>query len=781
MQSKDRTAPFMLASIVTLTMAMLMFQILQTIVLSLLIFHRNAFLVVSLAMLGLGSGGSVATLAQRLPIRKPHAWLWFGAFGFALSMLLSVVALSRSHSLPILIIAGLTPYFFVGLFLSVVFLSWPRQANRNYFFDLLGSGLGYLVLMALLGTTHDAGRTVLLVAEMGLLSALFIAPLVSRSRIVLSVAAMIGVAALFPATDRLFPFTPHSTKRYGEMLENTNIQSEIDWSRWGYLGRLDSVRAGGALEEFVAGRLVKHLQNEGAEFRYLFASGDNWSFTVDFKGNEPLKREFVREAIASAPYAFHDSPEVLNIGLGGGVDVFLALQNGAASVTGVEINPLMIYAAAERHRAYFDDAFHDPRVTILPMDGRTFVDKIDKKYDVITLTAVDTGAGLASGANLLSENYLYTQEAFDRYFQILDDEGVLFILRPEIQLVRCMATAAQTLKAMGEPDPQKHFVVLEPAGGRSLNSWIATVISRKPWTAERLARLEARLDQGDFLSRFHYRPDKEVGQGMIPLYFKLLETDQEDQFFDAMEVDMLPITDDRPYFYSVSRKFVGSDAGNLLLRVLAWVTAIGAALIFVPLLGLPKSGRSGRVLSTLGYFSGIGVGFMLVEICLIQKLVLYLGHPSYSITITLFSILVFAGLGSIVSGRLSPQPRRGHAIIFVFVIGAICAYSLGLDDILRFVQPESLWARCLSVSAILAPGSFFMGMPFPIMIRSMSGPEEALIPWAWGINAFASVGASVVATILAMTVGFSSLLLLGAAAYMFTLLLFLRRVDAAGP
>src|SRR5690606_4088356 len=153
----------------------------------------------------------------------------------------------------------------------------------------------------------------------------------------------------------------------------------------------------------------------GVDFRFLFASGDNWSLTMNFGDNYAYRDRIIRAAPQSSAFMFHEQPDVLNIGLGGGIDVLVALSHGAASVEGVEINPLMIQAVEDWYPDYFDAPYADPRVNIHELDGRTFVNNTDRKFDIITLTAVDTGAGLAAGANILSENYLYTQQAFDRY------------------------------------------------------------------------------------------------------------------------------------------------------------------------------------------------------------------------------------------------------------------------------------------------------------------------------------------------------------------------------
>lgn len=761
-----------MGSIAMMSMAMLMFELLQTVVLSLQIWQQNAFLVVSLSLLGLGAGGSFATWLQHRWINRPFVWLWSSAGAFAVALVLSVLICCRTHDLLGLIFASLVPYVFVGIYLSIVFLYWPEKANQNYFCNLAGSGLGCLALVWVLDGLGDAGATVLAMAQLALLSAFLIARAFSRRRMWGSIVGIIFLGFLFPFTDILFPFSPHETKRYGEILKNESIESRLDWSQWGYLGRLDSVEPGEGVERFGYLRFARRLQKEGADFRFLFVNGGNWTYCINFKGNDELQKRYARGSIVSLPYFFHKNPVVLNIGPGGGNDVFLALQHNAESVIGVEINPLMIEAVAERHRGYFEDAYRDPRVTILEMDGRTFVDNTDRQFDVVTLTAVDTGAGLAAGANILSENYLYTQEAFDRYFEILKDNGFLFVFRPGREIKRCIVTATHSLRKMGVEHPERHIIVL---GSLPDNPWTAALISRQEFAREQLELLEQRLARGDFSAKPYYLPGSETEYDFMQPFFELMGRGEESKYLEQAALDYRPVSDNAPYFYNFSRRFLGSQAGALLLRILACVSVIGALLIFMPLAGLRQTGHPRRVFSTLAYFAGIGAGFMFIEICLIQKLALYLGHPAYSITVTLFTILVFAGVGSIASSRLGSQVQPVHAAIFIGIIAVVLGYSFGLDRILSAIHPNSLFLRSLVVVAILAPGSFFMGMPFPTMIRALGDQEADLIPWAWAVNAFASVAASVMSVMLAMSLGFFSLFLLGAACYLMTLFIYLHR------
>ena len=349
------------ASIILVSMAMLMLEILQTVTLSLQTIERNAFLVVSLCLLGLGGGGSIATwLSVRKGLQAERV-LWASALAFGLSAVVSGALCSWSVRLPILIILGVVPYVFVGLYLAFVFRTWPERANRLYFMNLLGSALGCTSLLLLLDGTGDAGLTILIIGAMAVAAALLLADqTVSRNPAAVSIVALLVLIGLVPVRNHLFAFLPSPKKGMGQIVNNPEIESEVEWSRWGYLGRLDVLRPGQGIEKFHLGGIhTRRAMDEGARVRYLFASGGNWTRSIDFGDNSEYRDGFVRHALSAAPFGLVKDPDVLVIGLGGGVDAFLALKHGADSVVAVEINPLMIEAGRGHLSGYYDDFYND--------------------------------------------------------------------------------------------------------------------------------------------------------------------------------------------------------------------------------------------------------------------------------------------------------------------------------------------------------------------------------------------------------------------------------------
>ena len=747
------------AAVFFMSMAMLMFQILLSVTLSLQMFETTSFLVVSLAMFGLGAGGSMASLLMRKGMAQSHRWLWGVAFTGGVSMLGAGILSSRFSTLEALISISFVPYLAVGLLLAVIFQRWPEHAGRIYCFDLLGSGIGCLGLVWALTGVADAGLVLLLAAEFAVLGALCLAIPLSRRAVAMTVALAVGIALLAPLSSQLFTYLPSPDKPYGQIIRDPNMHSTLDWSKWGYLGRLDSVIPGDGIEDYAySGEWVRDTDGGPSESRLLFANGGNWATSINFKTDDAYRTRFVREMVPAAPYAFFEHPDVLNVGVGGGVDIFLALSSGAKSVVGAEINPLMIEAIG-RYPEFFDDLSRDPRVTILQTDGRTFVDNTTDDYDVITITAVDTGAAINSGPYVLSENYLYTQEAVDTYLSLLRDDGVLFVYRPPADLLRVLATGAASLRKSGVSNPQDHFAIF---GGKR---WVGAIIAKSALSPERARLLEGRLAEGYFGGQNYFIPG--VYDFGFTEFFDAVAKDTVASYLRSLPSKLDPIVDDRPFLYDYDHDLLTGQAGSFLLGILYLIVPGALIFVFVPLIGIRVPDGARMWLPTLGYVASIGVGFMLIEIALIQKLALFLGHPSYSLTVTLFSILIFSGLGSLLVDRLSVPSARFIAVCLFGVVLVSIFYATGLQELLAGLHVQSLLGRAMLTAALLAPGSVLMGMPFPSMVRRLGRDREALIGWAWGVNGFASIIASIVAVMISMKWGFTWTLLAGSLCYLF--------------
>jgi spermidine synthase len=750
----------MLAALFLLSCAMLAFQVLQVVVLSLQLFPEAAFLVVSLSMLGLGCGGSIAAVLVRSRIGiDPLRWLWGCGVGFSIAVLAAMVATSRMHGLLGLILVNTPPFVAMGVFLALTFAAWTERANQTYFFDLVGAGIGCALVVWLLNRLADAGLVAIALAALGAIATVLLGAAISARRALAAALVLAAVLALVPRAGAIFTFGPEPEKFYGQLLTRGPAGGTLGRQKWNYLGRLDAVIPGPAIDEFEFARGTKELLDAGCEFRLLFSNGYNWTFTIDFKGNDTEREGFFRRAVQNTPYLFTRNPEVLNLGSGGGVDMYLAIANGARSATGVEINPLMIEACTRWYPDDWDGLWRKAGVTVRELDARTYVNTTDQTFDVITLNAVDTGG---SQASLLSVNFLYTTEAFQQYLRLLRPGGVIFLTRPREQLLRVVTAAIAALRANDTTAIERHLAVL---GEGEL---LSAAVYADPLTNEQIETMRRRVDDGYVGGRLQYLADTDTGTNTFTEYFAALRAGDETGYFRRATLRVEPTTDDQPYFYQLERDFTHSRAGRLLLVILLWVTSVAMLLIFAPLLRLTLRRKDRLVVGSIVYFFCLGLGFMLVEICLMHELSLFLGHPAYSVTVTLGGMLICCGLGSLTAGRFAGGRRDVIPLALVMAALAIVGYAF-LASSLAYCRFESLPARILVTLAFLAPGSFFLGMPFPLKLRTLEGTDDALVAWAWAVNGLASVAGSVLAVALTMNLGFRAVLLVAAAVYLVAL------------
>jgi spermidine synthase len=724
-----------------LSMAMLAFQILQVTVLGLQLLPEAGFLVVSLSMLGLGAGGSAAAfLARGTQTPPPPARLWITGIGFAVSAVACMVVTSRSHAVVPIMLASFVPYVFAGLFLATAFALRPGRTPVVYGFDLAGAAIGCWLVVSLVDGMGDAGIVVLLVGALGALAAATLALDLSRRHVAIAAAVAAGVVALVPARASLFPFGPEPLKFYGKLLAKGPAGGTLEAQRWNHLGRVDAFRPGPAIGDFDFTKDVPQLLDAGCRFRLLFSNGYNWTFTVEFPPESPLRRSYFDRFAQHLPFAFVDAPDVLNLGSGGGTDMYFATLHGARTITGVEINPLMIEAARTWAPQSWDGLWSRPEVRVVALDARTFVQTAPEAYDVVSLNAVDTGGTQAS---LLSTNFLYTREAFDAYLRVLRPDGVIFLTRPREQLLRAVAAAVAALRGHGTPHPEQYAVVV---GNGEL---LSAAIYRTALGADRVDQLRRRIDAGEFTGRLQYAPGATTDANLFTEYFAAVADGREVEHLARSPRLLVPTSDDWPYFYQLDRDFLRSGAGIILRTILLVATGLGLVLIFLPLLGARRYDGP-TMLAHLLYFGCLGTGFMLIEIGLVTKLGLYLGHPARALTVALATLLLASGTGSLVAARLPPR-----ALPVVLAIIPVLVLALGpLLDGLAAARLGNPAARVAVTIGVLAPIGFALGMPFPLQLRALSEQRAALVPWAWAVNGFASVVGSVLAVAIAMNAGF---------------------------
>src|SRR5580704_7782431 len=481
------------------------------------------------------------------------------------------------------------------------------------------------------------------------------------------------------------------------------------------------------------------------------------------------------------------------IGPGGGVDVLRAVANGSPSVTGIEINPIIANTIMRgRYAEYSYHLYERPEVHIQVTDGRSFVRNAKQNFDVVQMTLVDTWASTAAGAFALSENSLYTVEAFREYFEHLRPDGLIAITRWEFrqprEALRVVAVAMEALHGLGVPHPERNFIVASQGSLEEDGVPVVVLAKKTPFTDAEEDAVNAHLDKYAQLEPLYLPSDP--GNNA---FSDMIASNDPYGFARAYAYNTAPVTDNAPFFFftlkpgqilgekGLSRNIDWKVNLGVLVLLLVLLISFVAVLAFLILPLALGSGKGRQSALPLLYFVAVGLGYILVEIAFIQRFVLFLGHPTYALTVVIFLLMLSSGAGSLSSRLWLPQTNSGW-VPLLLVIVTLLADVFFLPSRLTALVGMGFGYRLLVSGILLAPLGFVMWMPFPTGLRALAAlpaPEfpagqtgsDNAIEWAWAMNAAASVLGSVLAMVIAIQFGLTVTLACGAAAYVMALLL----------
>ena len=744
----------LMGGVFLISLSALTYELVLTRLASVVMFYHFAFLAVSVALLGMSVAGIyVYLLANRFPKEKAPQHAFVSCLLFSLSLPLALVAVLKvppelelsfqlittpQGLLFVLIVCAMAlPFFFSGVAISLMLTHFGDAASRIYFADLVGASLGCILIIPIMNLLGGI-QGVLAIAILGS-GAAFVFAWTTGERKRISIALVTCVTlALFAAFN-----SNHELIRIRQV--KGVAEEEPIYEKWNSFSRV-AVYASNPLSEDLE---RKSILIDGYAFTAMV------KFDGDFSKLEPLRLE-----LASLVYHLTDKKDVLIIGSGGGSEVLMALLFGSESITAVEINPLMMDIVDHQFADFSGQLYSRADVVAAVDEGRSFIRNSDKRYDIIQATLVDTWAASQAGAYALAENYLYTKEAFVDYLQHLTDDGILAMTRwyvdnPE-EMLKMTSLALDAMDELQITQPEEHIVV---AKRESLGTLL---VKRTPFTSEDLQAIEEASDTHWF--PLVYTPTKQPE----PIFADFINSADRGNFHRllGLECSLSSSTDDQPFFF-----FCGQN--DTLVFLFTVVSCLAILLIVAPM--VVYRGRSLRELVTgysgsLLYFACLGVGFLLVEIVLIQRFVLFLGHPAYAISVILFSLLFFGGLGSYLSGRLRLHSRgiyhKGVLLALVLLLGL---YNLGHSGFLQIFTGLDILRRVGLTVLLLCPLGLLMGMPFPLGIKAVHSREPRVVPWAWGINGTLSVLGSVLAAMLSISFGFTVALFVGQLAYVLAL------------
>jgi hypothetical protein len=797
----DRRRHTLLLAVACSSAAALIFEIALTRIFAVTQFYHFAFMTVSLALLGFAASGSALAAFPALGRGGARRWarlayaqslatlgaytlanvLPFDSFSIAWDTR-QVVYLAISY------LALAAPFFFCGTVVGGLLADRSILSHRVYAANLAGSGVGCLIALA--GLAWFGGAGVIIVSALAAMAAAVIFEWAAERRSkALAVTALGSIALLAAWTLRPPAVLDLRLSPYKDLSAALRYPgAQVVSTRWNASARVDHVRSAG----------IRSLAGLSFAYRGSPPPQDGLTFDGDDLSPIPLiepgRASFAPYLLSSLPYVLRPDAEALILEPRGGLDVFAARASGARAIVAVESNELALDAARS--------VYADPRVTAAIEEPRAYVERHTTQYDVIDLALTAPYRPVTSGAYSLAEDYGLTVEAFGRYLSRLKPGGLLAVLRwlqtPPSEETRLFALAAAAVRRAGG-DPAQSIVALRGY------ATALVLVKNGAYTGDELAAIRAFAESRRFdlvaapglraeeANRYNRLPD----DAYYRLAASLLSAPDPSAVYAAYAFDIAPPTDDHPFFghffkWSQAPEVLATfgrtwqpfgGAGYFVLVALLALSAIAALILIVaplkfgalrrphPLPGLtatprPLQTKSGEgqgqgvgVRWALAYFGLLGIGFLFVEIPLVQQYILLVGQPTIALAVVLFALLIASGLGSLSSRRV---PWRAGAIALTV---AIALYPGLIRALASAILPASIEVRLIAGGAARAPRGVLMGTMFPKGIAYLEGRAPEWVPWAWGINGAASVVSAVAAALLALTFGFSLVIACGAACY----------------
>jgi spermidine synthase len=766
----------LLAGIVLSSFSALLLELALTRLFSVVLFYHFAFLAISIALLGLGAGGVFAYLRK--------SWLARFETRGLLSRLCEINALvvpavllvalripvslemSRGNLLRLaaMYLSSAVPFFITGLEFSVVFARESAHIPQLYGADLAGGALACLGIVPLLNWLGGP-NTVLFAGVIAALAGAVWAPTSRAWRMSAARAVALLVLIAVNHSGRLIDVV------YAKGIRRHT--SAVEFARWNAISRVEVDRQGNAKTIVIDADASTSIMN---------ADPRKW--------RDPVWQENLMSAPPALANLLRPGGDYAIIGPGGGVDVLRAVANGSPSVTGIEINPIIANTIMRgRYADYTYRLYERPEVHIQVTDGRSFIRNSRDQYDVVQMTLVDTWASTAAGAFALSENSLYTIEAFREYFEHLKPDGMIAITRWEFrqprEALRVVSVAMAALHDLGVEDPRRHFIVVSEGDLDEDGIPVVVLAKKNAFTLEEEQAVQKHLQRNSALVALYLPSNPEKNP-----FSALIASNDPYSFARHYAYNVAPVKDEAPFFFFTLKMeqilHPGSFQQGIDWKVNLGVAVLGMVLVISMLavlgfLVVPLALRGGsrqQRLTGLLYFVVVGLGYILVEITFIQRFVLFLGHPTYALTVVVFLLLLSSGAGSLASRQWLAEAKRIR-VPLAFIVAALLLYAFIMPGLLNRLVGLPFAAKLLISGLLLVPLGFAMGMPFPTGLRALASvpiPEfptprkteadENSVEWAWAMNAASSVLGSVLAMVIAIRFGLNITLACGASAYL---------------
>ncbi|MFL6489817.1 MAG: hypothetical protein ACJ70V_09400 [Nitrososphaera sp.] len=757
------------AGIFLVSLSGLVLEVAITRIFSAAIWYHFAFVAVSVALVGLGASGLVVQhRVKKLKGKWAENLTIYAAWGITMFVPITLFVMHALASqviyLPLFMVLFSVPFFLIGIIISSAFNAFASVAGRLYAADLVGASAGALLVVLFLVLTGGEGAT-LVVGLIASISGVIFSKIAKNTKKTVASLAFVAFAIsliLLNQATQIFaiPTDPTAQKDLPIYLRE-HPGSKIVKTQWNSFSRIDVVEGGTSSEGLVA---------------KVFIDGGAGTNIISWDGNVSSRQE-LPTWMQYLPFKMIQHPKVLVIGSGGGRDVVASLVSGSKDVTSVEINPI-IYDTVKSYGDRAGNVYTHENVRSYVDEGRSFITRSPEKYDIIYIPFVDTWASVASGGLSVSENFLYTMQGFQQYYDHLTDRGKIVTVRWLIDAPRFVSTYAKLLEQNGIPQDQlyRHLIMVTSDSYTQDPSVTMTIFSKAPFTDEEIKYFS------ESFSHYDYKPILVPGQVEREPYSALLSGEINlDQFYSMFETKVYPVTDDNPYFLSFEKPL--PPAVEILLYASIGIVAIFLLLPFSWIkrrglvsaegdmeenVGKAKSSEVG-VARIIPYFAALGIGFILIELALLQKLILLMGNPTMTFALLLFTLLLSSGAGSLVSSRIAKNNMKNLVFVIAGIAGLGIVYVIFLPPIIYSTIAQPIEVKASVSIAILAPIGFMMGMPLPTGMRLLKAHRPDYIPWMWAVNGAFSVLGAVLAIALGIMVGSSVAMTLGILIYLVAL------------
>ncbi|HRE40505.1 MAG TPA: hypothetical protein PLG90_04155 [Ignavibacteria bacterium] len=796
--NKDKAEPSFYIGIFLISLCTILLEFTLTRILSVVLWYNFAFMVISVALLGFGISGTFLSVNEKIKKIPTDKLLSYLSLSYGISVMFTFIVMNKipfdpfslfSESvqfvyLPIYYLLITLPFFIAGLIISVLLTKYKSEINKLYFFDLIGAGLACFAFVILMPSFGGNG-TIVFIAIGGFLTAIIFG--FSNYKWLSFVNFILIGFSLFFLTDldKMLPINSSENKIYGNFIKQNPHKKLM--TEWNTISKIDVMK-----------------EDEGSEDGYdiltaIIDDGNATTTIPNVKKLPPETKPADASNLAFATFTPDDSVDkVFIVGSAGGGEILTSLYHKAKDISAVEINGILNDIISEKLIYWTGPLVKgNKNVRLITDDARSVLSSKGDIYDVILSAHTISSSAVSSGAMSMVENYILTQEAIQEYITHLnDDGGVLYITRPETQIPKLITSLrkAQSVTNQGKNDNKNNIIIFRraPSEFEGDKSFMGGVMYKKDGYSD-VDVINVRNEASMLNLEILYDPlQKQEG-----IYKELIESDNLDNIIDNYKTDIEPATDNKPFFdnnigfknltiESMKEVFSQNEKAILALKdrpvaettlivILIQSILVAGFFILLPLKLVKDKGDNKFNKKFLVYFACLGLGYIMIQVCLIQKFTLFLGQPVYTLLTVISSMLIGSGIGSMFSFKFFNNSNKKLVIIFSLI--AVLVLLIGIFNPILFsnsVRLELIW-RIIITIIIIFPLGFFMGMPFPIGMSMIDNAQTKFAALGWGVNGFFSVIGTVITIMMAMTTGFTVVFITAAIVYLFAMLLALKQ------